>query len=219
MPLSASDAAWNIPINYRIHRNFNMVKTIYHWVYIVLRLRFRIRLSDAVAVRILCLSRCIVLFLSFFYSSIHHHHHHFICPIIQQYAHLHRYNFRRAGQQGPTRTLKTAVKSVIKQLLGTYSITHVKYYKRETREINLFNDVPNTFKDAKFTVDGSAFQTLITLSTKNFCLILASIWKSIRESAIHIWKAIHNFTRKAQFLKKRLFDLIKDTLLTYLLSY
>jgi len=31
-----------------------------------------------------------------------------------------------------------------------------------------------TFKDAKFTVDGSALQTLINLSTKNFCLILAT---------------------------------------------
>jgi len=30
-----------------------------------------------------------------------------------------------------------------------------------------------TFKDAKFTVDGSAFQTFISLSTKNFCLMLA----------------------------------------------
>jgi len=34
----------------------------------------------------------------------------FICPIIQQYAHLHRYNFRRAGQQGPTRKLTAALK-------------------------------------------------------------------------------------------------------------
>jgi len=25
-------------------------------------------------------------------QSINHHHHHFICPIIQQYAHLHEYN-------------------------------------------------------------------------------------------------------------------------------
>jgi len=30
-----------------------------------------------------------------------------------------------------------------------------------------------TFKDAKFVVDGNAFQTFITLSTKNFCLMLA----------------------------------------------
>jgi len=30
-----------------------------------------------------------------------------------------------------------------------------------------------TFKDAKFAVDGNAFQTFITLSTKNFCLMLA----------------------------------------------
>jgi len=54
----------------------------------------------------------------------------FICPIIQQYAHLRRYNFRRAGQQGPTRALTAALKRVIKQLTGTYSITQVKYYKR-----------------------------------------------------------------------------------------
>ena len=52
-----------------------------------------------------------------------HHHHHFICLIIQQYAHLHRYNFKTAGQQGPTRTLTAALKHVIKQLLGTYSIS------------------------------------------------------------------------------------------------
>jgi len=30
-----------------------------------------------------------------------------------------------------------------------------------------------TFRDVKFTVDGSAFQTYITLSTKKFCLMLA----------------------------------------------
>jgi len=59
------------------------------------------------------------------------YHHHFICTIIQQYAHLHRYNFRRAGQQGPPRTLAAVLKRVIKQLLGTYSITQVKYCKRE----------------------------------------------------------------------------------------
>jgi len=42
-------------------------------------------------------------------------------------------HFRRAGQQGPTRTLTAALKRAIKQLLGrpTYSITQVKYYKRE----------------------------------------------------------------------------------------
>jgi len=53
-------------------------------------------------------------------SLIHHrhHHHHFICPIIQQYAHLHRYNVRRAGQQGPTRTLTAALKRVIKTVTG-----------------------------------------------------------------------------------------------------
>jgi len=38
--------------------------------------------------------------------------------------------FRRAGQQGPTRTLTAALKRLIKQLLGTYSITRVKYCKQ-----------------------------------------------------------------------------------------
>ena len=54
-----------------------------------------------------------------------HRHHHFICPIIQQYAHLHRYNSRRAGQQGPTRTLTAAVKRVIKQLLLLYHTSKI----------------------------------------------------------------------------------------------
>ena len=46
------------------------------------------------------------------------YHHHFICPIIQQYAHLHEYDSRRAGQQGPTRTLTAALKRVIKTVTG-----------------------------------------------------------------------------------------------------
>jgi len=65
-----------------------------------------------------------------------------ICQIIQQYAHLHRHNFRRAGQQGPTRTLTAALKRAIKQLLCKYSITQVNRYKRETRETNLVNAIP-----------------------------------------------------------------------------
>ena len=71
--------------------------------------------------------------------------------------------------------LTAALKRSIKQLLGrpTYSIAHVKYYKHaiklEKINHNLFNAVPKTFKDVKFTVDGTAFQTFITLSTKNFC--------------------------------------------------
>ena len=40
----------------------------------------------------------------------HHHHHHFICPIIQQYAHLRKYDSRRTGQQGPIKTLTAALK-------------------------------------------------------------------------------------------------------------
>ena len=37
--------------------------------------------------------------------------------------------FRRAGQQGPTRTLTAVLTRLIKQLLGTYSTSQVKYYK------------------------------------------------------------------------------------------
>ena len=47
-----------------------------------------------------------------------HRHHHFICPIIQQYAHLREYDSRRAGQQGPIRTLAAALKRSIKTVTG-----------------------------------------------------------------------------------------------------
>ena len=49
-----------------------------------------------------------------------------------------------------------------------------KYYKREKLEksISLMLFL-KTVKDAKFVVDGNAFQTFITLSTKSFCLMLA----------------------------------------------
>jgi len=79
----------------------------------------------------------------------HHHHHHFICPIgliglIQQYAHLHEYDFRRARQQGPTRTLTAALKTFNKNNYWVhYSITQIKILQtKKTREINLFNAIP-----------------------------------------------------------------------------
>ena len=88
--------------------------------------------------------------------------HHFICPTIQRYAHLHRYSFRRAGQQGPTRTLTVALKRSIKQLLGTYSITQVKHHKRENYRNQFFSTLfLKTFKNAKFTVDGSAYVVVV----------------------------------------------------------
>jgi len=40
-------------------------------------------------------------------------------------------HLRREGQQGLTRTLTAALKRLTKQLLDTYSITQVKYYKQE----------------------------------------------------------------------------------------
>jgi len=45
-------------------------------------------------------------------------HRHFICPIIQQYAHLHEHNSRRAGQQGLIWTLTAALKRSVKTVTG-----------------------------------------------------------------------------------------------------
>ena len=62
-------------------------------------------------------------------------HHHFICLIMQQYAHLHRYYFRRAGQQGPTRTPTAALKRAIKQLLGSGYIFYHTSKILQTRKL------------------------------------------------------------------------------------
>ena len=67
-----------------------------------------------------------------------YHHHHFICPIIQQFAHLHDYNFRRAGQQGPIRTLTAALKTFNKNsylvhiLYTNKNITNEKNYRNQS---------------------------------------------------------------------------------------
>jgi len=98
-------------------------------------------------------------------------------------------DFRRAGQQGPTRTLTAALKRSVKQLLGTYSITKVHITNEKTREINFFNAVPKTFKGAKFTVVGSAFQTLITLSTK-MIIIITDIFKVAKTVQTIAWTTV-----------------------------
>jgi len=49
-----------------------------------------------------------------------------------------------------------------------YHTSKISQTNKKTRKINLFGAIPKTF-----TVDGSAFQTSITLSTKNLCLMLA----------------------------------------------
>jgi len=48
----------------------------------------------------------------FVLAVLSNHHHHLFCPIIQQYAHLREYDSRRAGQQGPIRTLTAALKTI-----------------------------------------------------------------------------------------------------------
>ena len=40
--------------------------------------------------------------------------------------------------------------------------------KKTSKKINLFNAISETFKGVKFTVDGSALRTFVTLSTKNW---------------------------------------------------
>jgi len=65
---------------------------------------------------------------------------------------------RRAGPQGPTRTITAAFKRLIKQLLGTYSTIQVKYYKQKKTKKLIFSMLfLKTFKDVKFSLDGSAF--------------------------------------------------------------
>ena len=44
-----------------------------------------------------------------------------------------------------------------------------------------------TFKDAKFVVDGNAFQTFTTLSTKNFCLMLAMHYPYVHTNIQRQW--------------------------------
>jgi len=84
----------------------------------------------------------------------HHHHHHFICPLIQQYAHLHEHDSRRAGQQGPIRTLTAALKRSIKTVTGCIfyhtnkNITHEKKLEKSIFSMLFLK----TFKYAKFVV-------------------------------------------------------------------
>jgi len=87
-------------------------------------------------------------------SAHFHHHHHFICQIIQQYAHLREYDCRRAGQQGPIRTLTAALKTFNKTVTGCI-FYHTN--KNITNEKNFSMLFLKTFKDAKFAVDVNAF--------------------------------------------------------------
>ena len=76
----------------------------------------------------------------------HHHHHHFICPIIQQYAHLHEYDSTRAGQQGPMRTLTAALKRSINTVTGCiFYHTNKNNYKREKLDKSVNRFLPSFF--------------------------------------------------------------------------
>ena len=56
-----------------------------------------------------------------------------------------------------------------------------------------------TFKDAKFVVDGNAFQTFITLSTKNFCLMLAVL---LGLNSLYLWPLVLVLVLSAEKLSK-----------------
>ena len=81
----------------------------------------------------------------------HHHHHHFICPIIQQCVYLHEYDFRRAGQQGPIRTLTAALKRSIKTVTG-YIFYHILGSYRPTvfQNCQLHHSWPTLWKINRF---------------------------------------------------------------------
>jgi len=71
---------------------------------------------------------------------------------------------------------KTCNKTVTKYIF--YHTNKILQKKKKTRKIKLFNAVPKKFKDAKFIVDGSAFQTFITPSTKNFDRVI-NVWNGL----------------------------------------
>ena len=69
-----------------------------------------------------------------------HHHHHFICPMIQQYAHLHRYNFRRAGQQGPTKNTNNSCPKTCNKTATGYIFYHTsKILQTKKLEKSIFS--------------------------------------------------------------------------------
>jgi len=68
-------------------------------------------------------------------------------------------------------------------------MTQVHITNEKTREINFLNAVPKTFKGAKFTVVGSAFQTLITLSTK-IIIIITDIFKVAKTVQTIAWTTV-----------------------------
>ena len=45
-----------------------------------------------------------------------------------------------------------------------YHTSKILQANKKTKKINIFNAIPKTFKGVKFIIDGSAFQTFITLS-------------------------------------------------------
>jgi len=97
-------------------------------------------------------------------SSTRLHHHHFICPIVQQYAHLRQYSWEEQDSRSDKNT-NSCPKRLIQQLLGRPT-TQVKYYKQTRKlEKSIFSVLfLKIFKDVNCTVDGRAFQTFITVS-------------------------------------------------------
>jgi len=99
-----------------------------------------------------------------FWSVCSHHHHHFIrsVNIKQSYTAM---QYSGAGQQGP-RTLTAARKrSMIWQQCTSQSINITKKIRKLEKSTLAILDL-KTDNFEKFTVDGNAFQTLITRSTK-----------------------------------------------------
>ena len=74
--------------------------------------------------------------------------------------------FRRAGQQGPIRTLTAALKRSIKKSLGAYTITQIKLLQtRKTRKINHDEKAASNCRQLKMT---AIFRIANKLNSKRF---------------------------------------------------
>ena len=123
-------------------------------------------------------------------------HHHFYLPNNTTVCASTSIQMRKAGQQGPTRTLTAALKCSIKQLHNYYKGKVLQ--NKKSRKINILNVVRKAFKGVKFTVDGSAFQTFIThtsaLAEKVVGLMRSVVSLRMSVRLFHSIRLLHQLT-------------------------
>ena len=70
----------------------------------------------------------------------------FICPIIQQYAHLHQYKSRPARSDKNTNSCPKTFNNTVTGYIF-YHTSKILQTNKKTRKINIFNAIAKTFKD------------------------------------------------------------------------